>query len=109
MNRARKFYEGTLGLVKAVHTEKEGFTWVEYNVGNSTLGLGSGMPDWKASEGGGCVAFEVENFDDAVTTLKKAGSKFKLDPFETPVCHMAVVLDPDGNSVMIHKCKPGHV
>lgn len=37
MNRARKFYEGTLGLVKAVHTEKEGFSWVEYNVGSSTL------------------------------------------------------------------------
>jgi hypothetical protein len=28
------------------------------------------------------------------------------EPFETPSCRMAVVQDPDGNKLMIHKLKP---
>jgi hypothetical protein len=31
---------------------------------------------------------------------------FAAEPFETPCCHMAVVQDPDGNKIIIHKLKP---
>ena len=31
-----------------------------------------------------------------------------MGPFETPVCHMVMVSDPDGNTVIIHKRKPGN-
>jgi len=31
-----------------------------------------------------------------------------MDPLETPVCYIAVVTDPDGNSLFIHKRKAGH-
>ena len=51
------------------------------------------------------VALEVENFDSAIAELKKAGTKFRIEPMETPVCHMAIAFDPDGNSVCIHKRK----
>src|SRR3954470_11823627 len=44
-------------------------------------------------------------FDAAITELKKAGIRFRVEPEETPVCHMAVVFDPDGNAVCIHKRK----
>ena len=59
--------------------------------------------DWKPSNDGPAIAFEVEDFDSAVPRLRANNLKFTLDPFETPVCRMAIVLDPDGNSICIHK------
>jgi predicted enzyme related to lactoylglutathione lyase len=48
------------------------------------------------------------DFDATIAALKGAGAKFKMEPFETPVCHMAMVFDPAGNIVIVHKRKPGH-
>jgi predicted enzyme related to lactoylglutathione lyase len=48
---------------------------------------------------------EMEDFDAAIAELKKANVTFVAEAFETPVCHMAVVQDPDGNKLMIHKLK----
>ena len=53
------------------------------------------------------MALEVENFDEAIASLKEAGVKFYWEPSETPVCHMCLISDPDGNSICIHKRKPG--
>jgi hypothetical protein len=33
-----------------------------------------------------------------VASLKQAGVKFFMEPFDTPVCRMAMVLDPAGNA-----------
>ena len=41
--------------------------------------------------------------DEAIAELKKANVTFAFDPFESPVCHMAIVQDPDGNKIIIHK------
>lgn len=102
MARARAFYEGTLGL-KPTSVFGEG--WVEYDVGPATLALAS-MEGWKPSKDGPCLALEVENFDEAISVLKKAGAKFNLEPMDSPVCKLAVVCDPDGNGLTIHKRKP---
>jgi hypothetical protein len=48
---------------------------------------------------------EVDDFDAAINRLRATGCTFRLEPMETPVCHMAVVFDPDGNSLMIHRRK----
>jgi predicted enzyme related to lactoylglutathione lyase len=29
-----------------------------------------------------------------------------IEPFESPVCRMTIVSDPDGNSIAIHKRHP---
>jgi predicted enzyme related to lactoylglutathione lyase len=47
----------------------------------------------------------MEDFDGAIAELKKANVRFAAEAFESPVCHMAVVQDPDGNKIMIHKLK----
>ncbi len=52
-------------------------------------------------------ALAVEDFDAAILKLKVAVIRFAMEPFETPGCHMAVVQDPDGNKLMIHKLKLG--
>ncbi len=108
LKRARQFYEAGLGLKPARTFGDEKTGWVEYDIGPGTLSIGNGAPEWKPSPGGGSAGLEVDDFNAAVKHLKSRGYKFALEPFETPVCHMAVVSDPDGNSVTIHKRKPGH-
>jgi predicted enzyme related to lactoylglutathione lyase len=104
--RARKFYEGILGLTPT--SEPTTVPWIEYELGNATLGLGAYGSGWKPTPDGAMIAFEVENFDEAVADLKKLGVPVTFDSMETPVCHFAIVRDPDGNAVMIHQRKPGH-
>jgi predicted enzyme related to lactoylglutathione lyase len=60
---------------------------------------------FKPSPDGCSVALEVEDFKAAIATLKQNNVKFRLEPMETPVCHMAMVFDPDGNTLCIHKRK----
>ena len=109
MPRARKFYEGVLGL-KATHHAGEpgGMEWTEYDIANGTLSIGAGAPGWKPTADGCSVGLEMEDFDTAIAHLKAQGVKFHMEPFETPVCRMAFVCDPDGNAICIHKRKPGH-
>lgn len=106
LKRARQFYEGTLGLKQSTIFGDDNQGWIEYDIGASTLAVTNFSPDWKSSCDGGSVALEVEDFESAISELKKAGTKFRVEPTETPVCFMAVVFDPDGNCVCIHKRKP---
>lgn len=109
MVRARKFYETVLGLKPTMAVgEPGGMQWTEYDIANGTLSIGAGAPGWKPTADGCSVGLEVDDFDNAISELKTAGVKFHMEPFETPVCHMAFVNDPDGNAICIHKRKPGH-
>jgi len=104
IQRAREFYEGVLGL--KVSDEIMGGKWIEYSVGTDTLAIANVGEQWTPSNQGTGVAFEVEDFDKAVKHFKDQHVRFAAEPFETPCCHMAVVQDPDGNKLMIHKLKP---
>ena len=44
-------------------------------------------------------------FAAAVAHLRANAVPFVMEPMESPVCHMAIVSDPDGNSLMIHQRK----
>jgi predicted enzyme related to lactoylglutathione lyase len=102
--RARKFYEGVLGL--QVSDEMMGGKWIEYAVGDDTLAIANISDTWTPSDQGTGAALEVEDFDDAIKRLNDRHVRFAVEPFETPCCHMAVIQDPDGNKLMIHKLKP---
>lgn len=104
MRRARSFYEDVLGL-KVAEEMMDG-KWIEYAVGDNTLAIANVGEQWTPSDQGTGAAFEVEDFDDAVKHLKDQQVRFAADPFETPCCYMAVVQDPDGNKLIIHKLKP---
>ncbi|MCX7915189.1 MAG: VOC family protein [Verrucomicrobiae bacterium] len=107
MDRARAFYEGVLGLKPTREHKMEGAHWVEYDIGTGTLSIGA-APGINPSPDGCSVALEVDDFDEALAELRAAGVPIHFGPIETPVCHMVFVRDPDGNSVGIHKRKPGH-
>jgi predicted enzyme related to lactoylglutathione lyase len=102
--RARKFYEEVLGL--KVSDEMMGGKWIEYAVGEDTLAIANVNDTWRPSDQGTGAALEVEDFDDAIKRLKDRHVHFAAEAFETPCCHMAVVQDPDGNKLIIHKLKP---
>ena len=104
MPHARAFYEGVLGL--KVSEEMMSGKWVEYSLGNNTLAIASVGPQWLPSEQGTGAALEVENFDEAIKSLKDRHVPFVVEAYESPCCWMAVIKDPDGNNIVIHKLKP---
>lgn len=102
MARARAFYEGVIGLKPAMVHDTENGAWTEYELGAGAFSLGQ-APGWEPSPDGASIAFEMEDFDSAIAALKERGVTFKMEPFATPVCRMAFVLDPEGNTLCIHK------
>ena len=104
MKRARTFYEDVLGL-KASGEMMSG-KWVEYSLGNNTLAIASVGPQWLPSDQGTGAALEVENFDEAMKSLKDRHVPFVVEAYESPCCWMAIIKDPDGNNIVIHKLKP---
>jgi predicted enzyme related to lactoylglutathione lyase len=103
MVRARAFYEGVLQLKSTAVFENEGKCWIEYDLGPNTLAITNMSPEWKPSSSGPAIALEVADFDVAMAALRAAVVKFVVEPAASPVCRLAVVLDPDGNSLAIHK------
>jgi predicted enzyme related to lactoylglutathione lyase len=103
INRAREFYEGVLGLNLSEEMGKG--RWVEYAIGDGTLALANFPDQWKPSSAGTSVAIEVEDFAEAIKSLKAANVRILNDSVESPVCRMAIVQDPDGNRIIIHKLK----
>lgn len=103
--RARAFYEGVLGLKTGQVWEEANHSWIEYDLGGHTLAITNGSDQWKPSSDGPAIALEVEDFDATVAEFKKRDVRFLIDPIGTPMCHLAVITDPDGNSLAIHKRK----
>lgn len=99
---ARKFYEGILGLVP--DPAFNGDIWVEYPVGTGTLTIGS-MEGWNPSKDGPSVALEVFDLVALVQKLKENNIKINMDTQDWPNCKMAMICDPDGNSMVLHQKK----
>jgi predicted enzyme related to lactoylglutathione lyase len=105
MERARAFYEQTLGLRPS--EDMAGGKWVEYSVGGGTFAITTiNAGKWTPSDQGTAIAFEVDDFEKANARLKQRGTRYWLEPSESPVCWMAIIQDPDGNKIVIHKRKP---
>ena len=108
MKRAKAFYEGILGLKKSrAFGQHEGEDqWVEYDIGPGCLAIITGaVKEWPPGSTGVAAALEVDDFEGFVAKLRSKGVKFVFEPFESPICWTAVVNDPDGNRLAIHKRK----
>src|SRR4030095_5849219 len=104
MARARAFYEETLGLGPS----RNGATspWVEFDLpGGGCLAITTVTDQEPSAKAGGTIAFEVDDLSALVPEYKARGFPFPADDIESPVCRMAVCLDPDGNSIILHKLK----
>jgi predicted enzyme related to lactoylglutathione lyase len=101
MQRARAFYEEVLGLQP--DPEMTGEHWTEYSIGEGTLAIACVGEQWKPSNEGTSAALEVENLEEAIAELERR--KIAYDKVDSPVCRMAIIEDPDGNKLIIHKLK----
>ncbi len=102
--RSRAFYEDVLGLTHTTFVDQDGQFWVEYEIGPHTLGIGN-EPFLKPSGDGPQLVLEVDDFDETIEHLRRHQVPFALEPFEMPGCRGAIVMDPDGNRLGIHKRK----
>ena len=102
--RAAKFYRETLGLSQEVYSEE--WQWAEFNCGNVTLSLHGGLklPEQIA---GGRIALAVDDVHAACAELKSKGVRVVGEPVDHSVCCAVEVLDPDGNTVILHRRADG--
>lgn len=109
MEKAKQFYGEALGLAETVGY---GDDWAEYETSNLTIAL-IRMPDDDivgGAEGGmknGVVALAVADIHAAVDELRAKGVKVVWDVAEYPPCYMAMIEDPFGNRMSLHKRKDG--
>jgi predicted enzyme related to lactoylglutathione lyase len=100
MARAIAFYRDTLGL------QPDGLAldyWAEFNIDGATFGVGNfeqvGKPGTAQS-----LAIEVTDMEATRAELKEKGVETN-EVFETPICFISGLKDPDGNSVLLHQAK----
>ena len=100
MSATVSFYRDTLGLDPFF----EGDGWSEFEVGNVTLSF---MQSDEVVLGGGSIALAVEDVEATLAELKSAGVTISRAADESPVCHHATIVDPDGHVIWIHHRKDG--
>lgn len=101
MARAKAFYGGALGLAPS---GMETDYWCEFDVAGGTFGIGNfdqvGKPGTAQS-----LALEVPDLAALRASLAARGIAVP-EPHELEICSIAVVNDPDGNSIWLHQSKP---
>jgi predicted enzyme related to lactoylglutathione lyase len=102
--KAARFYREMLGLPQEIYSEK--WQWAEFNCGNVTLSLHGGMKLPKKISGGR-IALAVKDMRAAHKELKKKGARVLKEPHDYSVCRAMEVLDPDGNTVILHQRADG--
>jgi predicted enzyme related to lactoylglutathione lyase len=102
LERAVAFYGETLGLRRTVYMPERNFA--EFETGNLTLNVMDpvrmGVGEFAANRN--AIALHVDDVHEARRTLEGRGVAFVGDVFDTGVCHMAFLADPDGNALMLH-------
>jgi predicted enzyme related to lactoylglutathione lyase len=103
LNRAMDFYKDNLGLTPSKISANG--NWVEYDLPEGgCFAITTLAQEVKPSAiSGGSIAFEVEDLDLLTQQLKENGVTFKLDVFSSPVCRMAIIVDSEGNAIILHE------
>lgn len=98
--RSKAFYQDVLGIKDPV--SQESGPWMEFDTKPVAFALmQSDMPPETA------IALAVDDVRAAVDELREKGVTIAMDPIDTPDCIMAAILDPDGNSIILHQRKDG--
>ena len=107
VGRARDFYEKKLGLSLGSHGNQGDKWWIEYDLpGGGCVALTTFTDEAPSANAGGTIAFEVADLDALVARLTADGVEFRSDIIPGPHCRMAVCLDSEGNSLLLHQLNP---
>jgi catechol 2,3-dioxygenase-like lactoylglutathione lyase family enzyme len=109
MDRAVRFYTGTLGLKLAY---RFGDHWASVEAGRGlTIGLHPASPESPAGRMGSMhIGLELSgSLDEARKTLEARGVTFQSEVNEGKAGRFAAFEDPDGNPLYLAELKWGHV
>ncbi|MGH2712003.1 MAG: VOC family protein [Actinomycetota bacterium] len=98
MDRAVKFYEGTLGLTIK---RREGSNWTEIDGGAIHFALHGAVDARPVQTGGATVSFEVKDLDRTRTELEGRGVELDHVGEIGESARYATFRDPDGNTLQI--------
>lgn len=99
--RAKDFYENTLGLEHTVDYGK--IPAGEFETGNLTLSvIDAESVGQEFTPGRSPIALRVADVAAARAELEGAGVEFLGETMDSGVCHQAPFKDPDGNVLILH-------
>lgn len=98
--RAVAFYRDTLGLQQIGHAMPY---WVEFEIAGGTFGIGN-FEQVGTAGSAQSLALEIDDLPAFRTVLNDRGIA-STEPFETPVCWISGLQDPDGNRIWLHQAK----
>jgi predicted enzyme related to lactoylglutathione lyase len=102
LERSCDFYGETLGLYRSVYRPERNHA--EFETGTVTISVINpermGIGEFKANVNH--LALQVDDVHAARAALEERGVTFLGDIFDSGVCHMAFLNDPDGNALMLH-------
>jgi uncharacterized protein YndB with AHSA1/START domain/predicted enzyme related to lactoylglutathione lyase len=102
--RARAFYEHTLGLRPSMVGEHGNVHWIEYTLPDGgCLAISNASADQPSATAGATLALEVDDLAALMQHLKAHDVPFKTEVIPGPSCKMAVCVDPEGNSILLHQ------
>jgi predicted enzyme related to lactoylglutathione lyase len=106
--KLRQWYQTTLGLPFDQPLMEDGVE--KFNQCKIGDGYFSVMThEWMGRPAGSAsgIVFEVDNLDDAIAQLRAQGLTVE-DAYDTPVCRITSLEDPEGNKVSLHQITVPH-
>ena len=104
VERARQFYEQTLGLKVGLHGGHGGMWWVEYDLpGGGCIALTNTTGREPSATAGATLALEVNDLPALIDQLKSVGVRSQGEVVRGPRCHMITCLDSEGNALLLHQ------
>lgn len=107
LEEAVSFYRDTLDLELTLHNPE--WNWAEFSIPPITLvlfGNYDGAP-LANGKGGTGVSLAVEDLESATEELHRKGVAVEWGPHELSTCQVAMITDPGGNPIFIHRRKDG--
>lgn len=101
LDAAMAFYGETLGLPRSAYSREQGYA--EFETGNLTLSVvvAENFP-FGYHPNPNPIALHVDDVEASRAKMGSRGVVFEGETFDTGVCHMAFLSDPDGNALMLH-------
>ncbi len=99
LQKALAFYRDTLGMQPSVVSENG----AEFHLPDGTT-FGIWQPEDGEFAPGFSVMFAVADAAESTRAIRERGGEIS-DPFESPVCYMALSKDAEGNPVIVHQKK----
>lgn len=105
IDRAREFYGELLGLAASADY---GDVWSEFeSPDGKAIALDTFTPQ-NVDDPAVYMALETDDIEAEVSRLKEAGVNVVQDVWSNEdqgreICKMAIILDPDGNPIMLHQ------